>query len=203
MNNTSDLIQRIHQFWFGEIQPDGTVAAAKQQHWWQKDAVFDEKIKNLFAADFEQALKGSYNQLALTPQGRLALIILLDQFSRNMFRNTARAFAQDNLALQLAIEGIQQKHDQKLQLIERVFVYLPFEHAEDNTMQQQSVELFETLYQQAPANQKAIYENFLNYAKAHQAVVERFGRFPHRNVILGRVSTADELAFLQQPNSSF
>src|SRR5690606_32287203 len=138
-----------------------------------------------------------------TPQGRLALIILLDQFPRNMYRETPQAFAFDAKARALTLEGLQAGDDQALRPIERVFFYLPLEHAEDLALQHRCVELFETLAASLPEETRKSFDGFTDFARKHRVIVERFGRFPHRNAILGRESTDEEIAFLRTPGSSF
>lgn len=203
MQTNNHFVEKVHSFWFGNIDKMGQINDAVQKRWWQKDPVFDELIRYEFEADLKLATIGSYNHLLTTAKGRLILIILLDQFSRNIYRNKAQAFAQDPLALKWSMEGIENKLDQSLLPIERVFFYMPLEHAEDKEIQQQSVKLFKSLCNDAPKSQLVLFQNFLQFAKAHQTIIERFGRFPHRNAILHRNSTPEEITFLQQPNSAF
>lgn len=203
MPNNETLIQNILLFWFGNISANGEVEPDIYQRWWQKDANFDEAIRMNFEEHLQCAIKGEYDHWAEHPKGRLALIVLLDQFSRNIYRNTPAAFAQDSYALKIALEGIEKEHDQTLFPIERVFMYLPLEHQEDKAIQQQSVALFENLYNEVELKHRALFANFLEYAKAHQRIIDRFSRFPHRNDTLGRPSTQKELTFLNEPGSSF
>ncbi|MBA5604902.1 DUF924 domain-containing protein [Duganella sp. FT3S] len=187
----------IFDFWF---LPAGTPGAgAARAEWFRKDDAFDREIGHRFGPLIEQALAGGLHHWdAGGPQAALARILLLDQFTRNVFRGTPRAFAGDKLALQAAQDMVDDDEDLALTPLQRAFVYLPFEHAEDLDMQRQSVALFTRL-----AAASTGFQNMLDYAHRHRDVIERFGRFPHRNAILGRPSTPDELAFLQQPGSGF
>jgi len=173
--------------------------------WFDASEEFDRRCREEFATDLARAAGGDLDQWCSTPRGRLALIILLDQFSRNIHRGTARAFAQDAKAFALCEEGLADATDRILRPGERVFFYMPLQHAEDRAAQRRSIECLERLCAEVSAEQRPLFEEFLNYAYArrHQAVVQRFGRFPHRNAVLGRVSTRAELEFLAGPDSSF
>jgi uncharacterized protein (DUF924 family) len=188
--------QAVLDFWFGaEGSPEhGQVRA----EWFRKDAAFDEQIAKCFGGLVDSALAGGLSHWAVHPASALARIVLLDQFTRNMFRDTARAFAGDALALTAAQALVAEGDDATLRPEQRVFAYLPFEHHESLQMQDESVRLFNALVAQAPS-----LKDMLDYAHRHRAVIARFGRFAHRNEMLGRVSTADELAFLKEPGSRF
>jgi uncharacterized protein (DUF924 family) len=151
----------------------------------------------------EAAVRGELDDWQTTSRGRLAKIILFDQFCRNMYRNTPRAFAQDALALALALEAFDNGHYAELQPVERGFVLMPLMHAESAEHQQKCVVEFKKLAAEAPADLVDYFANCADYAVKHAVIIERFGRFPHRNVILGRESTAEEVEFLKQPGSSF
>jgi uncharacterized protein (DUF924 family) len=181
----------VLRFWFGD-------APAARAEWFKKDAAFDALIAQRFGALIDQALAGGFASWADAPEHALARILLLDQFTRNVFRDTPRAFAGDARALAAARAMVARGHDTALPPLRRAFVYLPFEHAEDLAAQRESLALHAALARDDPA--LASQED---YAKRHAVIVERFGRFPHRNLVLGRVSTDEELAFLQQPGSSF
>jgi len=188
---TDDVEQRVLEFWFGkEGSPEYGVRQAK---WFAADTEFDARVTETFGADYEAALSGEYDWLTDSAKGSLALVILLDQFPRNMFRGTARAFEADAKARSIARIAIEDGFDQLLPPVLRSFFYLPFEHSEDLTDQELSVLLFESLND----------VESLRYAVSHRDVVARFGRFPHRNAQLGRESTAEETAFLQESGSSF
>jgi len=186
----------IIQFWF-DRPPNEAGTASYRKVWFAKNADFDQAVKQQFAYVYAAGLAGQLEPWRTTPTGTLALILLFDQFPRNMFRDTPAAFAADAKALALAKSAIAQGFDQQLPPIQRWFVYLPFMHSEHLNDQQRAVELFETL------RSNPEIASAYDYALKHQAVIERFGRFPHRNAILGRTSTPTELEFLTQPGSSF
>ena len=186
-----ELEQRILEFWFGA--PGSPEHGKKRKAWFMADDAFDAEIRAQFMDDFEAAARGDLDAMADQSTGALALIILLDQFSRNMFRGTARAFSTDPKALSIADATVVRGLDQALTDIERAFVYLPFEHSENLEDQDRSVALYEALGD----------AESLDYAEQHRVIIQRFGRFPHRNALLGRDSTPEETAFLQQPGSSF
>ena len=188
--------QAVLDFWFGaEGSPEhGQVRA----EWFRKDAAFDAQIAQRFGALAEQAIAGGLAHWAAVPPAALARIVLLDQFTRNMFRDTARAFAGDARALDAARAMVAQGQDALLRPEQRVFAYLPFEHDERLAMQDESVRLFTALAAEAPS-----LHSMLDYAHKHRVVIARFGRFVHRNQALGRVSTDEELAFLKEPGSRF
>jgi uncharacterized protein (DUF924 family) len=181
----------VLQFWFGADD-------APREVWFRKDAAFDDEIRSRFGALVERALAGAIDDWAAERDGALARIVVLDQFTRNIFRDTPRAFAGDAQALAGARAMVARGDDLALPPLRRVFVYLPFEHAEDRAMQRESLRLFAALLRE-----DASTATFDDYARRHAEVIERFGRFPHRNAVLGRISTADEAAFLLQPGSGF
>ena len=188
-------IEDVLDFWF---LPAGSAGhGAPRPEWFRKDEQFDALIKARFGALIEQALAGRLQHWA-GPTGVLARILLLDQFTRNVYRDTPHAVGGDALALTLAQELLAAGGDLALPPVQRAFVYLPFEHAEDAALQQQSVALFTRLCREAPA-----LSGMLDFAIRHRDVIARFGRFPHRNVILGRASTPQEQQFLLEPGSSF
>jgi uncharacterized protein (DUF924 family) len=186
----------VLDFWFGA--PDSDEFGSDRKAWFAKDDAFDASIRARFGALIERALRGELEAWAEAPSSALAQILLLDQFTRNAFRGTARAFAGDSRALAAASRMVGSRQDLALAPFMRAFVYLPFEHAEGLAMQDEAVRLFGRLASEAPE-----HAGSLDYAHRHRAIIERFGRFPHRNELLGRQSTAEELAFLQQPGSSF
>ncbi len=187
----------VFEFWFPPPGSPGHGTARRE--WFQKDARFDAEVGARFGALVELALGGGLRDWdAEGPQAALARILLLDQFSRNVHRGTARAFAGDALALRAAQDLVDADEDLALPPQQRAFIYLPFEHAEDDEMQVQSVGLFTRLAQVGPE-----FAGMLDFAHRHRDVIKRFGRFPHRNAILGRASTAEEQAFLLQPGSGF
>jgi len=174
----------ILHYWFDELQP---------RDWWRKDAELDRAIARRFGDTHRAAARGELFAWRDHPRGRLAEIIVLDQFSRQIHRDTPDAYACDGMALVLAQEALRAGADQALQGAERAFLYMPFMHAESLAMQDISVRLFD----------QPGLEGNLRFALAHRDIIVRFGRYPHRNAVLGRASTAEELDFLQQPGSSF
>lgn len=185
----------ILRFWFGSLDhPDG---GTYRKVWFSKDPAFDREILTRFKETYHRAAAGDFDFWQQTAPGCLALILLLDQFPRNMFRDSPQAFATDQKALSIAQHAIRQGFDQVLPPIQRWFVYLPFMHSENLEQQQQCVELFQTL-REHPAITSAY-----TYALKHRDVIQQFGRFPHRNAILKRESTMAESEFLKQPGSSF
>lgn len=189
--------QSVLDFWF---LPVGTLGyGQRRSEWFLKDPDFDDAIRDRFGTLVEQALSGQLpTDWQTTPSAILAQIILLDQFTRNIYRDTPQAFAGDARALSLAHIMIAAGADKALVPIQRCFVYLPFEHAEDIGMQQRSIALFTQLHQQTGEHAAE-----LDYAVRHEKIIAQFGRFPHRNIILGRASTTMEQDFLAQPNSGF
>ncbi|MFK2874191.1 DUF924 family protein [Dyella lipolytica] len=176
---------------------------ANHSEWYATNSHFDALIREHFAKTTESAAAGKLSDWSATPSGWLALLIVLDQFPRNLYRHDPRAWAQDLLAQQLALWGIEEGFDRQLPAIQRVFAYMPLEHAENSALQQRSVTLFEALCNGVPPNERDRYAGFLDYARQHREVIARFGRFPHRNAVLGRVSTPDELAYLAEPDAGF
>lgn len=193
----------ICTFWFGTATAEATVIAQQSALWWSKRDETDAAIRQRFAALVERAADGGLDHWLGTPHGRLAMILLTDQFPRNIWRDEARAFAYDALALGWSKDAIRQGLDQAFRPIERVFLYLPLEHAENRADQAEAVRLFATLAGQVGPDLQTAFDGFLDYARRHQAIIDRFGRFPHRNAILGRPSSAAETAFLRQPGSGF
>ncbi len=196
--------QPLLDFWFGDEADDVLLATRQAPLWWGKSSETDALLASRFGELAEAAAKGSLAHWADAPSGRLALILLLDQLPRNIHRGTPAAFAQDPLARDLCLKGLSIGADKSLSPLERVFFYLPLEHAESREQQARSVALFEALAaEQAGTSAQATFAGFADFARRHQVIIERFGRFPHRNDILGRTSTPEEAAFLQQPGSGF
>ncbi|MBI2296133.1 MAG: DUF924 domain-containing protein [Betaproteobacteria bacterium] len=196
-------IERVLEFWFGTCGADGALDPAKRKMWFGKGRRYDAGIRKRFGALHERASRGEFAVWSATPRGRLALIVVLDQFSRHIHRGTAAAFANDPAAQRLAVTGIERGVDRELVPAGRAFFYLPLEHAEDRGLQQLSVLCFEQLASAVAPAWRKDYDSFLDYARRHCEVIERFGRLPHRNALLGRASTPEEVEFLKQPGSSF
>lgn len=181
-----DTKEEILHFWFEETSP---------AQWFQKNDIFDGQITDRFLVTYEMAANGLCDGWSVDPDGCLALCILLDQFPRNMFRNSGRAFATDNKALLIAKHTVSKGFDQILPPIQRRFIYLPYEHSEKLADQKKSVTFFEGMKEEDPVG--------YDYALRHYDVIERFGRFPHRNKILGRENTQEEEEYLAQPGTGF
>ncbi len=205
MKFSSDKVKEILSFWFGEnISYDEEVALKErvEHFWFTENKKLDRRIRRIFKQDLEAVKETALDGLCDT-HAKLAMIILVDQFSRNMFRQSSEAFARDHLALRLAKEMVSRNEDLKLKPVERSFVYLPLEHSEDQEDQGLSVKKFKELHKQVPQKVKKVYQVFLDYAIKHKVIIDRFARFPHRNETLGRKSTTEELEFLKQPGSHF
>jgi uncharacterized protein (DUF924 family) len=187
--------REVLDFWFGA--PESAEYGKPREAWFKKDAGFDRQLRDRFSRLHAAAAAGELDGWTATPRGSLALIVLLDQFSRNMFRDTPQAFAFDSRALGVAQNAVAAGFDQALLPVERMFLYLPFEHSEHPDHQDRCVELFERL-QTFPEMAAPI-----DYARRHREVIARFGRFPHRNRILGRPSTPEEEDYLSRPGSGF
>ena len=196
-------IKDILFFWFGDLPDDETFPTEHAELWFKASDAFDQEIRNRYGETLERAANGKLKAWTKTPEGWLALIIVLDQFSRNIFRGTPKAFAQDPLALSVALSGIRQGMDKQLKPVQAIFAFLPLEHAENLELQKQCVEHYEALAERASPAIDFVIRNNVDYAYRHLRIIEQFGRFPHRNEILGRESTAEELEFLKQQGSSF
>jgi uncharacterized protein (DUF924 family) len=189
--------ERVLAFWLG----DGT--EARNGLWFAGGASLDAAIRELFAEDVRRAAAGDYMHWMESARGSLALIILLDQFTRNVHRNLAASWWLDPLAQRIAAAAVDRGQDRELTVYERLFCYLPLEHAEDRDLQARSIACFERLVADAPAEHADAAAYYLVYAQKHQAVVDRFGRFPHRNAPLGRESTPEELSFIAEHGTGF
>ena len=188
-------MDEILNFWFDYEHEKAPIY--NRNLWWLKDEKIDNTIRKQFALRREQAIQGELNNWLKSSKGTLAYIILIDQFSRNLFRNTPHMFEHDTLALNAAKAAIEQGLDKKLTLTERVFIYLPFEHSENIDDQEKSVALYEKLFLETAAEYKNIAQIFLSYAEDHHQIIQKFQRFPHRNKILSRESTRAEIEFLE------
>lgn len=178
------LWQPVIEFWFNELTPE---------QWWVKDDALDQTIKDRFESTLIEAKLRRLSDWRYQPRGRLAEIIVLDQFSRNIYRDTPQAFAADDFAQQLTLAAIEAGDDRSLTQQERLFIYMPLMHSEDPDMHEIAVQVFTALGLEAN----------LDYERRHKAIIDRFGRYPHRNAILGRESTPEEIEFLKLPGSSF
>lgn len=195
--------EAVLDYWFGAFGTAREIAERQSKLWFGKSPEKDHEVSERFTPTFKAAISGLLDNWATSPRGRLALIIVLDQFPHHIHRDTPEAFAQDAKALALSLAALATGGDQSLTLIERVFLYLPLEHAESIAMQDLSVAQYQQLVTEANEAERVLFANFLDYAHKHREVVLRFGRFPHRNDMLGRPSSAEEIAFLKQPGSRF
>jgi uncharacterized protein (DUF924 family) len=199
--------EEICSFWFGELDADGRATAETQQRWFKKDPQFDALVRQRFLASYDAAVEGGLDSWRREPRGALALILVLDQFSRNMFRGEAQMYSGDDIALAVAKEGLAAGLDAEMGVAERTFFRMPLMHSEVLADQDACVATFEALaseYRDSGREGLAkSVEGTLEYAVAHRDIVAKWGRFPHRNAILGRTSTPEEVAFLEGPGSSF
>lgn len=196
-------VERILHYWFGIQEDDAAVAQEKMSLWWTKNPATDAYVKQNFTDLVLAAEARKLDDWRASPSGRLALILLTDQFPRHIYRDTPSAFRLDPLAREFCLEGLQNAADQALRPIRRAFFYMPLEHSEQLAHQQQCVQLFESLARDVDENAREVFTGYVEYARQHRAIIERFGRFPHRNRILGRISRQEELDFLTEPHSSF
>lgn len=205
MRMERDEINRVLRFWFGDLKENEAPSEAHRKMWWIKDPENDNRIKDIFGNDLRLAIVGELDDWKKSSEGSLALIILLDQFSRNIYRDTNKAFSQDEMSLQICTEGIDNGFDKELHPVKRIFFYMPLMHSESMDMQEKSLECFSGLAQEftEPESIASTVSNSYQYALRHYEIIKRFGRYPHRNEILGRESTTEEIEFLSEPGSSF
>jgi len=196
-------IDAIVDFWFMERKLTAPQIDQRMDLWFGEDEIFDHEIRKEFAQDVELASSGALDHWAHKPRGRLALILLLDQFRRNIYRGTAKAFSKDKVALKLCVEGAMQKRDAGLAPIQRVFYYMPLQHAESRKVQDRSVTLFNKLAAAVSATYRETFETVAHFAELHRDIVEQFGRFPHRNKVLGRKNTPEEDEYLAGDSPDF
>ncbi len=198
-----ETIDSILTFWFGKGTTPAEIAADMGKLWFGKDDDVDREIEDRFKVVSQAVFDGDLDHWRESPKGLLASIICCDQFPRNIYRDTPKAFAYDAVALGMAEQMVATGADQELGPVQRVFAYLPYEHSESIECQDKSMALFAALLESSTTDSRELFENYLDYARRHRDIIVRFGRFPHRNGILGRESTDEEKAFLEQPGSSF
>lgn len=186
--NSDSIHKEIIAFWF-----------SNKKNWFAKSKEFDGEVKEKFGPLIENAMEGGLKDWLESPDGTLAYILLLDQFTRNVFRGDAKAFSGDHFSEAASLGAIENGIDRKIELEHRTFVYMPLMHSEKKRVQEKSIEVFENLAREGGSD----FEGTLKYAHSHKAIVDRFGRYPHRNEILGRSSTPEEKDFLNEPGSSF
>ena len=199
-----DDARRVREFWFGKLPLERAALGQRMRIWFAaEDAAsgvkeWDAAIRVEFGARIESALRGELSAWADGPRRRLSLILLLDQFPRNIYRGGARAYAGDEQALALALSGMQSGADAALDPVERIFFYMPLQHSESLDVQEESVAAYRRLLGEAPQSLRDFFEDALKFAQLHASIVRRFGRFPHRNRQLGRAPSVEELAYLRE-----
>ena len=196
-------IDAILSFWFKEHQLSAPQIDRRMDIWFGEDAAFDHEIEQTFSADVENASQGKLDHWAEEPRGRLALILLLDQFRRNIYRGTAKAYEKDRTALKLCVEGAMQKKDRGLTPIQRAFFYMPLQHAESIKVQAKSVELFTKLAEAVSPTFQETFLTIAQFAELHRDIIEQYGRFPHRNAVLDRENTPEEAEYLAGDGPDF
>jgi uncharacterized protein (DUF924 family) len=203
-----DEARSVRDFWFGKLPLSAEALNRRIRFWFGDETAAlrqrrDEHIRARFGTMLERAANGELAAWADGPRRRLSLIVLLDQFPRHMFRGTARAFDYDAQALPLTLSGMQSGADGALDFAERLFFYMPLEHAESLEAQEESVAAFRRLLAEVPPDLQAIFADTLRFAEEHRSIIERFGRFPHRNALLGRDSSREEAEWLRHGGRSF
>ena len=196
-------IDAILSFWFEDHALSAPQIDRRMDIWFGSDAAFDHEIETGFAADIEQASAGQLGHWAEEPHGRLALILLIDQFRRNIYRNTAQAFEMDQIALKLCVEGAMEKKDRGLSPIQRAFFYMPLQHSESPKVQAKACELFNKLAEAVSPTYRETFSTIAQFAELHRDIVDQFGRFPHRNQLLGRANTPEEDEYLGGDSPDF
>ena len=196
-------IESILSFWFKEQELTAPQIDHRMEMWFGEDPVLDKEIEKEYADDVSAACAGKLDHWTAVPEGRLALIILIDQFRRNIFRNTAKAFAMDKLALKLCVEGAMDEKDRGLTPIQRVFFYMPLQHAESRRVQKKSVTLYNRLADLVSPTYRETFLTVAQFAELHKDIIDQFGRFPHRNTLLGRENTAEEAEYLAGDSPDF
>ena len=191
-----ERIDEILSFWFKEQELSAPQIDRRMDTWFGEDPIFDHDIEKKFSLDVDKACKGELNHWADDPRGRLALIILIDQFRRNIHRHTAQAFSMDKLALKLCVEGAMEKKDKGLTPIQKAFFYMPLQHAESAKVQAKSVELFARLAESVSPTYQETFLTIAQFAELHKDIIDQYGRFPHRNKLLGRENTPEEDEYL-------
>jgi uncharacterized protein (DUF924 family) len=196
-------IDAVIDFWFQNRTLTAPQIDSRMEIWFSEDPAFDHEIEKTFAADVDLASDGKLDHWSHKPQGLLALILLLDQFRRNIYRGTADAFAKDKAALKLCVEGAMAKRDQELSPIERVFFYMPLQHSESRKVQDKAVKIYERLAEAVVPTHTETFATIAQFAELHRDIIELFGRFPHRNKLLDRENTPQEDEYLAGENPSF
>ena len=196
-------IDAVLTFWFREQALSAPQIDRRMETWFSEDPVFDLEIEKEFSDDIEKASSGALDYWGKSSHGRLALIIMIDQFRRNIYRNTARAFSKDQLALKLCVQGAMEKKDAGLTALQKVFFYMPLQHAESRKVQAKSVEIFRRLAESVSPTARETFMTILQFAELHRDIIEQFGRFPHRNKLLNRDNTPEENEYLAGDSPTF
>ena len=196
-------IDAVLAFWFKEQELSAPQIDGRMDIWFGEDPAFDQEVAREFADDVQLASEGKLDHWAHKPMGRLALIILLDQFRRNIYRNKAEAFAMDKAALKLCVEGAMEKKDKGLTPIQRVFFYMPLQHSESRKVQEKSRQIYNKLASAVSATYRETFETVAQFAELHADIINQFGRFPHRNTVLKRKNTAEEDEYLSGDAPTF
>jgi uncharacterized protein (DUF924 family) len=202
-DDDQNRIEQVLSFWFKEQALSAPQIDQRMDIWFGEDPVFDHEIEKEFADDVEMASDGKLDHWAHQPRGRLALILLLDQFRRKIHRNTAESYARDRAALKLCVEGAMEKKDKGLKPIQRVFFYMPLQRAESRKIQGKSVEIYNRLAEAVSASHRETFQTIAHFAELRADIIERFSRFPHRNSILKRPNTPEENEFLGNDSRDF
>lgn len=203
MSTGPAYIPTVLEFWFGSADPAAPVPA-RTEMWFRGGADLDAEIADRFGATLDALAAGQGESWLKAPGGRLAYVVVLDQFSRNVYRGSPHAFHQDARALRATLEGLELGVDRHYGLHQRAFFYLPLEHSEDPAMQERSIECYASLAEVARTDdERRAAESYLRYAEEHRRIIERFGRYPHRNMVLGRTTTSEEWSYLRRPGAGF
>ena len=196
-------IDAVLSFWFKEHALSAPQIDRRMEIWFSEDPVFDHEIEKEFSGDVEMASSGSLDHWGKSPKGRLALILMIDQFRRNIHRNTARAFSKDPLALKLCVQGAMEKMERSLSPIQKLFFFLPLQHAESRKVQAKSVEVFRHLAESVSETERETFMTVLQFAELHKDIIDQYGRFPHRNELLNRDNTPEENEYLAGDSLNF
>ena len=203
MNPTAANPEEVHRFWFADTLVYPRAAEERNTVWFDASPDFDAEVRTRFESIIDAAARGELSDWENAPRSCAALVVVLDQFPRNAYRRTAAAFAHDALALRTTKHAVDARHLDALSVPERAFLLMPYQHIEDVSVQREGLRLFEGMEEDAEPQWRAFAGNVLRYARAHLEIVERFGRFPHRNAILGRPSTAVEIEYLESNSNAF
>jgi uncharacterized protein (DUF924 family) len=190
--------KQVNEYWFGHVEQTIVPSEHRAKLWFGEDRRIDDEMRNKFGMVLDEAIQGDFNHWMERPRGRLGLIIILDQFSRHIYRNSPLAFSQDYHCLEVCLRGLAEESDHHLSLIERVFFYFPLLHSENLTNQDRAVHCYHMLSELAFPETRVIYDSFLKFANHHYNIIQRFGRFPQRNRVLGRESTPEERLYLSE-----